>query len=209
MRKTAASRLARGRAHRGLVRLEDSLLRRKRLRAALGRLRAFSARLSRELGLRRQYFDVTLVNDDAIAALNQDFRGKSLPTDVLSFPAGGGGFAAPAFGLEGFLGDIVISADTAKLNARSEGVPLQMEIQQLILHGALHLMGYDHETDGGEMNALELALRKTLKIEGERRKSRKKAQAASPAKVGSRAHEIEAPVASGRGSAAAKRAAGI
>ena len=62
------------------------------------------------------------------------------------------------------LGDVVISVEQAERQAREHGLTLDEEIAQLILHGLLHLCGYDHETDGGEMNALELRLRRRLGI---------------------------------------------
>jgi len=77
------------------------------------------------------------------------------PTDVLSFPSGDSGSE---------LGDIAVSIETAKIQARQNGLSLDREIAQLILHGLLHLCGYDHETDNGEMNRLELKLRRRLKI---------------------------------------------
>jgi len=74
----------------------------------------------------------------------------------------------------GFLGDIVISAHTARRNARAEGNSTANEIRWLIVHGLLHLLGYDHETDVGEMTALELSLRDHLGIAGERASQKKK-----------------------------------
>jgi rRNA maturation RNase YbeY len=62
-----------------------------------------------------------------------------------------------------FLGDIVISVETARRNARAEGHSLKTEIQWLVLHGLLHLLGHDHDADHGEMTALELSLRDRLK----------------------------------------------
>jgi probable rRNA maturation factor len=64
----------------------------------------------------------------------------------------------------GFLGDIVISVEQAERQAEENGLSLEGEIKQLILHGVLHLCGYDHETDTGEMNKRELQLRRKLKI---------------------------------------------
>ncbi|MGH9450394.1 MAG: rRNA maturation RNase YbeY [Terriglobia bacterium] len=130
-------------------------------------LRDFSSRVSRGLHLGRRYFDVTLVDDAAIAILNRDFRAKAAPTDVLSFPwQGGPGFPARFGDFDDFLGDIVISLDTAQRQATAERHSLRTEIEQLVLHGALHLLGYDHETDRGQMNVLELRLRRKLGIEG-------------------------------------------
>ena len=74
--------------------------------------------------------------------------------------------------LRDFLGDIVISVETARRNARGEGHATLMEIRWLILHGVLHLLGYDHEVDDGEMTALELRLREQLGVDGGRRRLR-------------------------------------
>ena len=98
---------------------------------------------------------IAFVSDRKSRELNRHFRGIDKPTDVLSFPSGDGG---PD------LGDIAVSIETAKIQARQNGLSLEREIAQLILHGLLHLGGYDHETDNGEMNRLELQLRRRLKI---------------------------------------------
>ncbi len=86
--------------------------------------------------------------------LNAKFRGKDSPTDVLSFPP-------PSF-VEGFSGDIAVSADIAARNARSLGHSVADEIKVLVLHGVLHLAGYDHESDNGEMADREVRLRRKL-----------------------------------------------
>lgn len=107
--------------------------------------------------------DVTIVflSDRAMRDLNRKWRGKTGTTDVLSFPADQDQFEK----LEGFrLGDIVISVEQAARQAAENGFTLEEEIKQLILHGLLHLCGYDHETDHGEMNRLELRLRRRLGI---------------------------------------------
>lgn len=97
---------------------------------------------------------IAFVSDKNIQELNRQFRNVDKPTDVLSFPAGE----------ETNLGDIAISVQTAAAQAKENGLTLEDEIAQLILHGLLHLCGYDHETDNGEMNRLELRLRKKLGI---------------------------------------------
>lgn len=161
---------------RSLIRFDEGL--RKRAGGVdLAALRKFVRRLNREPALRGQHFDVTLVDDAKIAALNTRFRGKPGPTDVLSFPfqderslPGGG----PDF--EGFIGDIVVSIEIARRSAAAERHSLGTELCQLILHGALHLAGYDHETDHGEMNELELTLRQRLQIEGGRDRERHRAR---------------------------------
>ena len=98
---------------------------------------------------------IAFVSDKSIRKLNQQFRNTDKPTDVLSFPSGE---------QDTNLGDIAISVDTAAQQANENGLTFENEIAQLILHGLLHLSGYDHETDNGEMNRLELRLRKKLGI---------------------------------------------
>jgi probable rRNA maturation factor len=105
-------------------------------------------------------FNVAFVSDKKMRRLNSQFRGKDKTTDVLSFS-----FEADEFETgENNLGDIVISAEQAKRQAAENNFDLETEIKQLILHGVLHLCGYDHETDDGEMNTRELDLRKKLGI---------------------------------------------
>lgn len=105
-------------------------------------------------------FTVALISDARMQELNGAFRGKDVTTDVLSFP-----FETDEFDpSEEHLGDIAISAEQAKKQAAENALDLETEIKQLILHGVLHLCGYDHETDTGEMNARELELRETLGI---------------------------------------------
>ncbi len=95
-------------------------------------------------------FSVVLVSDRAIEYYNRLYRGVGKPTDVLSFRDGGG-----------YLGDILISTETAyNQSLRSKTLTLDKNVERLVLHGLLHLMGYDHETDDGEMRALELRLRR-------------------------------------------------
>lgn len=88
---------------------------------------------------------VVFCEDDFIHALNRDYRGKDKPTDVLSFPQERE---------SGMLGDIVISVPTAARQAEARGATLEAEVEWLYLHGALHLLGYDDETDeqAEEMN---------------------------------------------------------
>lgn len=105
-------------------------------------------------------FSVAFVNDGRMKQLNELFRGKSTTTDVLSFPHEPDEFDPD----KDNLGDIVISAEQAAKQATENGLSLEAEIKQLILHGVLHLCGYDHETDNGEMNARELELRDRLGI---------------------------------------------
>ena len=98
---------------------------------------------------------VAFVSDKKIRELNRQFRRIDKATDVLSFPSDSN---------DGEMGDIAISIETAARQAKQSGLTLDGEIAQLLLHGLLHLSGYDHETDNGEMNRLELRLRKKLRI---------------------------------------------
>ena len=121
------------------------------------------------------HFSVALVSDRRMQELNSMFRGKDSTTDVLSFPHEKDDFEnihhtfAPDDVTpeepHDFLGDIVISAEQAARQAEANGLSLECEVKQLILHGVLHLCGFDHETDDGEMNARELELRSKLGIE--------------------------------------------
>ena len=104
---------------------------------------------------------VAFVSDRAMGELNRLWRHKPGTTDVLSFPAEQDEFERA----EGSrLGDVVISVEQAARQAKENGLSLDQEIAQLILHGLIHLCGYDHATDKGEMNRLELRLRKKLAI---------------------------------------------
>lgn len=104
---------------------------------------------------------IAFVSNRQIQALNKRFRGFSQATDVLSFPAEREKWDDAA---ESFLGDIAISVEQAESQASANQLDFDREVAQLILHGLLHLCGYDHETDKGEMNRLELSLRKKLGI---------------------------------------------
>ncbi len=105
-------------------------------------------------------FSIAFISDDRMKQLNELFRGKNLTTDVLSFPHEPDEFDPD----KDNLGDIVISVEQAQKQSAENGLTLENEIKQLILHGLLHLCGYDHETDNGEMNARELELREKLGI---------------------------------------------
>jgi len=104
---------------------------------------------------------IAFVSDRQIRVLNKQFRDLNKATDVLSFPAGEIEFAETP---QPNLGDIAISVERAESQAVENGLTFEKEIAQLILHGLLHLCGYDHETDRGEMNQLELRLRRQMGI---------------------------------------------
>ena len=109
-------------------------------------------------------FSVAFISDRRMKELNAFFRGKDATTDVLSFPHEADEFEQAESGTQDYLGDIVISVEQAERQAKENKLTLEGEIRQLILHGLLHLCGYDHETDNGEMNKRELELRRKLKI---------------------------------------------
>ena len=141
------------------------LNRQSEVRVDLAGARRFALKLECALRLRDRKFNVCFVSDREIRKLNAAYRGKPVSTDVLSFPwqeGNGKRSKIAADGFDRFLGDIIISARTARRNARAEGHSTRTEISWLILHGVLHLLGYNHETDSGEMTALELSLREKL-----------------------------------------------
>lgn len=128
-------------------------------------MRSFAALLSEKVDEAESgEFSVALVSDRRMKELNRFFRDKDSTTDVLSFLHESDEFEPHDDGAQNYLGDIVISAEQANRQAEENKLTLDNEIKQLMLHGLLHLCGYDHETDNGEMNRRELELRKTLKI---------------------------------------------
>lgn len=106
-------------------------------------------------------FSVALVSDRRMVELNRFFRDRDSTTDVLSFPQEAETFESEQINN---LGDVVISTEQAERQAKENKLSLENEIKELILHGLLHLCGYDHETDNGEMNTRELELRAKLGI---------------------------------------------
>jgi len=115
----------------------------------------FATRALSVIGNDESSATIAFVSDKRIRELNRQFRGIDKATDVLSFPAEE----------ESNLGDVAVSVETAAIQAKENGLTLDQEVAQLILHGLLHLSGYDHETDNGEMNRLELKLRRKLDID--------------------------------------------
>jgi probable rRNA maturation factor len=142
--------------------------RQRAVRLARRPLESFLRQVKKELGLEGAGLTVCLVSDAEIALMNETFRKKTGPTDVLSFPT-----VVRRRGVRlrrglrtvkdgEYLGDIAISPATARRYAKKNGRKLSSELQVLILHGVLHLLGYDHETDRGEMDRIERKLRKRL-----------------------------------------------
>jgi len=151
----------------------------RNVRFARKSLETFLRRAKKELGVQEFAVTVCFVSDVEIAGMNERFRKKTGPTDVLSFPAEKrrrvltsgkritnaedtpkGRGEPQSRKTERYLGDIAIAPETARRNAKKNERSLSNELRVLILHGVLHLMGYDHETDRGEMNRIELKLRK-------------------------------------------------
>jgi len=174
--------------------------RQRKVRVTTRPLEAFLQRVEKELGVGNTSVTVCLVSDTEIAQMNEQFRKKKGPTDVLSFPQDNS-FSPLATrhsplvspGQEGkqrsrgrertgtrhasenvsplatrhsppYLGDIAIAPETARRYAKKNGRSLESELRVLILHGVLHLLGYDHETDHGEMDRFEQKLRRRFEL---------------------------------------------
>ena len=115
-----------------------------------GEICNFLKSLIPELGIARREFSVVFITDERIRELNREYRGYDKATDVLSFRGDGE-----------YLGDILISSETAYNQSRkSSTLSFESNVRRLVLHGLLHLMGYDHETDNGEMRTIERRLRR-------------------------------------------------
>ena len=156
--------------------------RQKRIPIPLRRFEEFLSRAQRRLKLSKESMTICLVSDREMERWNRAHRGERGPTDVLSFPTDASntrlgrprkhrpqrnrqpGF--PAFstpnGSAAYLGDIAIAPAVARRNARCFGRTFDDEMRILILHGMLHLMGYDHEADEGQMERREARLRRQL-----------------------------------------------
>jgi probable rRNA maturation factor len=155
------------------------LNRQRAVRVARRPLELFLRLVEKELHLGASDVTVCLVSDAEMARMNEAFRKKKGPTDVLSFPTQKKGrkriYTEGAEDTDGteksrgkqesaitgtYLGDIAIAPETARRYAKKNGRSLSNELRVLILHGVLHLLGYDHETDRGEMNRIEQKMRR-------------------------------------------------
>jgi probable rRNA maturation factor len=105
---------------------------------------------------------ITFIRDAAMQQLNRAYRNLDKPTDVLAFAYHERMSDNEPDHNPAFLGDVVIAVETAARYAAEQGISFEMEIHWLVIHGLLHLAGYDHETDNGEMRRLERRLRKEL-----------------------------------------------
>jgi probable rRNA maturation factor len=147
------------------------ILNRQRLvRVPVRGLEAFLSRAKKRLRIATDSVSVCLVTNAAIAKWNRAYRAKHGPTDVLSFrfdeplPRQFNGLTSPNGSRSAYLGDIAIAPAVARRNARRFGRRFDSEMRILVLHGLLHLMGYDHETDDGQMDRRERRLRRELKL---------------------------------------------
>lgn len=160
--------------------------RQRSIRVPMTNLQRFYARAMREVRLSEDAATVCFVTTAQIAIWNATYRGKRKATDVLSFPAEDERTKSKKHGAQGrrgkrktafsspssasstssisYLGDIAIAPAVARQNALLCGRTLEQELCILILHGVLHLMGYDHETDTGQMERREQRLRRLLGI---------------------------------------------
>jgi probable rRNA maturation factor len=120
-------------------------------------LTSFARKLQKEVAGGRS-FDCLISGDAELRKLNRDFRGKDYATDVLSFPGSAGPRPAP------HMGDLAISIARARAQAREFGHSTEDEVRILMLHGVLHLLGMDHETDRGRMARAEMRWRKALRL---------------------------------------------
>jgi len=140
--------------------LPEIVNRQRKIKLDLRKFESFSVELVESVEeCERLPFVVAFVSDNKMTELNTAYKGKKSTTDVLSFPN-----EAEKFEEADSLGDIVISVEQAARQAKSNRLSVEREIKQLMLHGLLHLCGYDHETDDGEMNSRELKLREELGI---------------------------------------------
>lgn len=143
--------------------------RQRSVRVPLASLKKFLRRATARLGLRGDCVAVCFVTEREIARWNRVYRRKNRSTDVLSFPATANGVrgkaAHSAANGAGYLGDIAIAPAVARRDAKICGRTLDGELRILTLHGLLHLMGYDHETDSGQMERREQRLRRELGLE--------------------------------------------
>lgn len=117
-----------------------------------------------DLGYPEAELSLVLTDDEGIARLNERYLGRPGPTNVISFPQQEGEFVGVNPNL---LGDVVISVETAVREAETAGMPLEWALSRLMIHGILHLVGYDHEAPDADAEAMEAKSRELMvKIEG-------------------------------------------
>jgi probable rRNA maturation factor len=126
-------------------------------------VRAAAQEVARTLSLSASEACIALSSDAEVATLNGAYRGKPAPTNVLSFPAG---YVAGPQPPVRFLGDVILASETVAREASELNLPLDRHLQHLVVHGLLHLLGYDHESDedAEAMEALEVRILARLGI---------------------------------------------
>ena len=137
-------------------------MRGRRAPALAARLGRSARRLLRALDLRHGELSLLLVSDGEMRRLNRRWRGRDRPTDVLAFAQAEGPGGAP----DGMLGDVVISVDTARRQAAERGETLGREAERLLVHGVLHLLGYDHERSTAEARRMQRRERELARVLG-------------------------------------------
>lgn len=138
------------------------LNRQRKYRISISSLRQFAKTLGKKLRIPDVEFTVVLSNDQVIRRLNRDYRQKDKATDILSFPPGSCGQLHPLHFDNRTLGDMIVSVETARKQAFERKHSLNTELRILLIHGLLHLLDYDHETDQGQMRRKELKLQREL-----------------------------------------------
>jgi len=141
-------------------------MRGRRAPALAARVARSARQLLRALHRERGELSVLLVSDGEMRRLNRRWRGRDRPTDVLAFAQAEGPGGAP----DGVLGDVVISVDTAKRQAAERGDTLGRESERLLIHGVLHLLGYDHERSVAEARRMQRRERALARVLGPARR---------------------------------------
>lgn len=137
------------------------LNRQRKYRIPVLQLKRFASRLLQHLEIPHKQFTLLLINDRIMRRFNDDFRNNERTTDVLSFPLNH--WPEHILGFEkDYLGDMIISVEKAQQQAFEREHPLERELKVLMVHGLLHLLGYDHETDQGRMRRKEMRLQREL-----------------------------------------------
>ena len=123
-------------------------------------MRQMMEKVLKDLGCNNRELSILITGDEQIHELNRDYRGKDKPTNVLSFPMDSG-----VDGIEtDMLGDIVISVDTAEREASEMGITYHERIYELLVHGLLHLLGYDHEISDKEEKRMQKEEKRILSL---------------------------------------------
>lgn len=135
--------------------------RQKQVAIATSKIRRAAKKILEDLECGDHELSVVFLDDPTITQLNHQYFGRKRPTNVIAFPLTAGDKTLPSLRL---LGDVVISAETARSQAKEAGVRVQDEILFLLIHGILHLVGYDHEGAAAERMKMERKERELFKL---------------------------------------------